>query len=50
MELTENEKDLIEMIRSYRKTYPPSEQIEYVIQRLLEELLEEDSSEKEEEN
>ncbi len=40
-ELTEKEWDLIEMIRNYHKSYPNgSEEFEYFIQVLLEELLE----------
>ncbi len=45
MELTTKEKELIEMIRNYRKTYPRSEQLEYYIQFLFDELMDADDSE-----
>ncbi len=39
MNLTEQETELIEMIRNYKKTYPPSKQLEYYILRQFENLL-----------
>lgn len=39
MILTEKEVDLIQTIRNYKKTYPKSEQLEYYINRLLAELM-----------
>ena len=41
MELTTKEKDLIETIRNYRKTYPRSINLEVYINRLLAELMDE---------
>lgn len=43
MVLTEKEKDLIEMIRNFRRARPNgAEELEYYIRKLLDELLEED--------
>ncbi len=43
MELTEKEKDLIEMIRNFRSARPNgAKEMEYYIRQLLDELLEED--------
>lgn len=43
MTLTEKEKDLIEMIRNFRRARPNgAEELEFFIRKLLEELLEED--------
>lgn len=39
MKLTTNEKDLIETIRNYNKTYPKSIDLELYINRLLAELM-----------
>lgn len=39
MKLTQEEEDLIEMIRNYRKTYPKSQELEYYTLRLFENLL-----------
>ncbi|WP_300828744.1 hypothetical protein [uncultured Rikenella sp.] len=45
MELTEKEKDLIEMIRNFRSARPNgAKEMEYYIRRLLDELLEEDEN------
>ena len=39
MVLTDQEKDLIEMIRNFKKTYPPSQELENFILRQFENLL-----------
>lgn len=41
--LTEEEFDLIQSIRNYRKSCPPSLELEYYIERLLSELMDKDS-------
>ena len=37
--LSEKEKELIEMIRNYKKTYPKSKNVEFYILQLFETLL-----------
>ncbi len=41
MVLTDKEKDLIESIRNYRKAYPKSIDLEFYINMLLSELMDE---------
>lgn len=39
-QITEQEWELIEMIRNYKKTYPPSKNLEKYIEYLIDKLME----------